>query len=97
VLLIFDEVITGFRVSPGGAQVRYGVTPDLTTFGKIAAGGMPGAAVAGKAEIMDMMAFRGDPAWDNRRRIGQGGTFNANPTHGSGGHHGIEPHRHGAH
>jgi hypothetical protein len=43
------------------------------------------------------MAFRGDPAWDNRRRIGQGGTFNANPTHGSGGHHGIEPHRHGAH
>jgi glutamate-1-semialdehyde 2,1-aminomutase len=79
VLLIFDEVITGFRVSPGGAQVRYGVTPDLTTFGKIVAGGMPGAAVAGKAEIMDMMAFRGDPAWDNRRRIGQGGTFNANP------------------
>jgi len=40
---------------------------------------MPGAAVAGKAEIMDMMAFRGDPTWDNRRRIGQGGTFNANP------------------
>ena len=49
--------------------MRYGVTPDFTTFGKIVAEGMPGAAVAGKAEIMDMMASRGDPAWDNRRRF----------------------------
>jgi glutamate-1-semialdehyde 2,1-aminomutase len=79
VLLIFDETITGFRVSKGGAQVRYNIDPDLSTFGKIVAGGMPGAAVGGRAEIMEMMAFRGTPDWDNVRRIGQGGTFNANP------------------
>jgi glutamate-1-semialdehyde 2,1-aminomutase len=79
VVLLFDETITGFRISKGGAQVRYNVEPDLTTFGKIVAGGMPGAAVGGKAEIMEMMSFRGEPDWDNHRRIGQGGTFNANP------------------
>ena len=49
VVLIFDEVVTGFRASPGGAQVRYGVAPDLTTLAKIVAGGLPGGAVAGKA------------------------------------------------
>ena len=59
--------------------MRYNVEPDLTTFGKIVAGGMPGAAIGGKAEIMEMMSFRGEPDWDNHRRIGQGGTFNANP------------------
>ncbi|MCZ6866083.1 MAG: aminotransferase class III-fold pyridoxal phosphate-dependent enzyme [Chloroflexi bacterium] len=79
VVLIFDETITGFRISKGGAQVRYNVEPDLTTFGKIVAGGMPGAAIGGKAEIMEMMSFRGTPDWDDHRRIGQGGTFNANP------------------
>ena len=79
VVLIFDETITGFRISKGGAQVRYNVEPDLTTFGKIVAGGMPGAAIGGKAEIMEMMSFRGNPDWDDHRRIGQGGTFNANP------------------
>lgn len=79
VVLIFDETITGFRISKGGAQVKYNIEPDLTTFGKIVAGGMPGAAVGGKAEIMEMMSFKGTPEWDNRRRIGQGGTFNANP------------------
>ena len=47
VLLMFDEVVTGFRVAPGGAQALYGVTPDLTTLAKIVAGGMPGGAVAG--------------------------------------------------
>ena len=78
-MLIFDETITGFRISKGGAQVRYNVEPDLTTFGKVVAGGMPGAAVGGKAEIMEMMSFKGTPDWDNHRRIGQGGTFNANP------------------
>ena len=79
VALIFDETITGFRVSKGGAQVRYNIEPDLSTFGKIVAGGMPGACVAGKTELLEMMSFRGDPEWDNNRRIGQGGTFNANP------------------
>ena len=48
VLLIFDEVITGFRVAPGGAQAHYNVTPDLTTLAKILAGGLPGGALAGK-------------------------------------------------
>jgi glutamate-1-semialdehyde 2,1-aminomutase len=79
VVLIFDEVVTGFRVSPGGAQVRYRVTPDLTTMAKIVAGGVPGGAVAGKAEIVDMLAHRGDPEWDDRRRVYHPGTFNANP------------------
>ncbi len=49
-ILIFDEIVTGFRVAPGGAQERYGVTPDLTALAKILAGGLPGGAVAGKAE-----------------------------------------------
>ncbi len=49
VVLIFDEVITGFRYAPGGAQQRYGITPDLTTMAKILAGGLPGGAVAGRA------------------------------------------------
>ncbi|MSQ05712.1 MAG: aminotransferase class III-fold pyridoxal phosphate-dependent enzyme [Dehalococcoidia bacterium] len=79
VVLIFDEVVTGFRASPGGAQMRYGVEPDLTTLAKIVAGGLPGGAVGGKAEIVDMIAHRGDPAWDNQRRVYHPGTFNGNP------------------
>ena len=79
VLLIFDEVVTGFRVSPGGAQERFGVTPDLTAMAKIVAGGLPGGAVGGKGEIVDMIAFRGDPEWDSQRRVSHPGTFNANP------------------
>ncbi len=79
VLLIMDEVVTGFRVSPGGAQGRFGIDPDLTTMAKIVAGGLPGGAVGGKAEIMDMIAFRDDPEWDSSRRIAHQGTFNANP------------------
>ena len=79
VLLIFDEVVTGFRVSPGGAQERFGVTPDLTAMAKIVAGGLPGGVVGGKGEIVDMIAFRGDPEWDTRKRVSHPGTFNANP------------------
>ena len=79
VVLIFDEVVTGFRASPGGVQVRYGISPDLTTMAKIVAGGLPGGAVGGKAEIIDMIAHRGDPEWDNSRRVYHPGTFNANP------------------
>ena len=52
-LLIFDEVITGFRVSLNGAQGRFGITPDLTTLGKIAGGGFPVGAVVGKKEILE--------------------------------------------
>jgi glutamate-1-semialdehyde 2,1-aminomutase len=78
-LLIFDEVITGFRYSPGGAQAYFGVTPDMTTLAKIVAGGLPGAAVVGKKELLSMMAHRGDPVFDRSQRVAQNGTFNSNP------------------
>jgi glutamate-1-semialdehyde 2,1-aminomutase len=78
-VLIFDEVVTGFRVSPGGAQARPGVTPDLTTLAKILAGGLPGGAVAGKTDIISMLEFRSDTAWNLTQRVGHPGTFNANP------------------
>ena len=79
VVFIMDEVITGFRLSPGGAQVRWDIEPDLTTMAKIVAGGQPGAAVGGRADIMELMAFRDDPEWDAVHRVPQGGTFNAQP------------------
>jgi glutamate-1-semialdehyde 2,1-aminomutase len=74
VVLIFDEVITGFRWSSGGAQVRYGIKPDLTTMAKIVSGGMPGAAVGGRADIMSGLVGP-----DPKQRVAQGGTFNGNP------------------
>ncbi|MFO7255235.1 aspartate aminotransferase family protein [Limnochorda pilosa] len=77
-VLIFDEVITGFRLAPGGAQERYGVLPDLTCLAKIVSGGMPGAAVAGRAEIMAYLDFR-DEAWNRSQRVAHLGTFNATP------------------
>ena len=79
VVLIFDEVITGFRYAPGGAQEYFSVTPDLTTLAKIVAGGLPGGALSGKREIMSMMTFRGEPDWDRGQRVAHAGTFNANP------------------
>lgn len=84
VVLIFDEVVTGFRTSPGGAQARYGVTPDLTTLAKILGGGLPGGAVAGSKEIMDVIAHRsdGDSALP---RVGHPGTFNGNPVSAAAG------------
>jgi glutamate-1-semialdehyde 2,1-aminomutase len=78
VVLIFDEVITGFRWSPGGAQEYYGITPDMTTMAKIVAGGMPGGAVAGKAGIMEVQTFTGDAKHDRFQRVLQQGTFNCN-------------------
>ena len=79
VVLIFDEVITGFRYAPGGAQEYFNVIPDLTTLAKIVAGGLPGGAVCGRRELMSMIAHRGDPAWDRSERVAHAGTFNANP------------------
>jgi glutamate-1-semialdehyde 2,1-aminomutase len=70
-LLIFDEVITGFRVARGGAQELYGVTPDLTVLGKIAGGGLPLAAFGGRAEVMDEVAPEGP--------VYQAGTLSGNP------------------
>ncbi len=78
-VLIFDEVVTGFRVSPGGVQARSGVTPDLTTLAKILAGGLPGGAVSGKADILSMLEFRDDAGWNAGMRVAHPGTFNANP------------------
>jgi glutamate-1-semialdehyde 2,1-aminomutase len=78
VLLIFDEVITGFRWSRGGAQGRYGITPDLCILAKIVAGGLPGGAVAGRADIMAQLdAAAAKTA--GREKIGHQGTFNSNP------------------
>ena len=70
VLLIFDEVLTGFRVAKGGAQELYGVTPDLACFAKALGGGAPIAAVAGKEDLMGMIG----PG-----KVGFGGTYNGNP------------------
>ncbi len=71
VVLIFDEVMTGFRVSLGGAQGLYGITPDLTTFGKIIGGGMPVGCFGGKKEIMSHIAPLGP--------VYQAGTLSGNP------------------
>jgi glutamate-1-semialdehyde 2,1-aminomutase len=70
-LLIFDEVITGFRVGPGGAQGRYGVTPDLTVLGKIVGGGMPVGAYGGPADLMALIAPSGP--------VYQAGTLSGHP------------------
>ena len=78
-LLIFDEIVTGFRVSPGGAQVRFGIEPDLSALGKILGGGLPAAATAGRADVMDMIGHRPDEGWNTTGRVGHPGTFNANP------------------
>ena len=77
-LLIFDEVITGFRWSKGGAQKRLGVTPDLTVLAKIVAGGLPGGAVAGRADVLDQLDAQ-IMKQAAREKIGHQGTFNANP------------------
>ena len=79
VILIFDEVVTGFRVAPGGAQEKLGITPDLTTMAKILAGGLPGGAVAGREDILAYLATKPDPAENRRSKIAHAGTFNANP------------------
>ncbi len=74
-LLAFDEIITGFRVALGGAQERYGVTPDLASFGKIAGGGLPLGLVAGRKEILSLA----DPSRKERFVSIGGGTFSENP------------------
>jgi glutamate-1-semialdehyde 2,1-aminomutase len=83
-LLIFDEVVTGFRTSRGGAQAALGIRPDLSSFAKIVAGGMPGAAVAGRKDILDLLDFAASAA-AGREKIGHPGTFNANPVSAAAG------------
>lgn len=70
-LLIFDEVMTGFRLAPGGAQERFGIRADLVTYGKVIGGGMPIGAFAGKADILDQVAPTG--------KVYQAGTLSGNP------------------
>jgi glutamate-1-semialdehyde 2,1-aminomutase len=79
-LLIFDEVITGFRISPGGAQGYYGVTPDITTLAKILAGGLPGGCVAGRADVLAYIEPR-----PGKPKMKHPGTYNANPLSASAG------------
>ncbi len=79
VVMILDEVITGFRWSPGGLQQRLGIDPDLCTLAKILTGGLPGGAVAGRGDIMQVMEQTGDSGHDRYQRVLHGGTFNANP------------------
>jgi glutamate-1-semialdehyde 2,1-aminomutase len=70
-VLIFDEVMTGFRVGPGSAQGLYGITPDLSTFGKVVGGGMPLGAFGGRRDIMEKIAPLGP--------VYQAGTLSGNP------------------
>ncbi len=86
VVLIFDEVITGFRYTPGGAQEYFGVTPDLSTHAKILAGGYPGGSVSGRADIMAMLDHHDeDDDWQRYKRVAHPGTFNANPVSAAAG------------
>jgi len=81
-LLIFDEVMTGFRVHPGGAQARYGVRPDLTTLGKVIGGGLPVGAYGGRRDLMERIAPAGP--------VYQAGTLSGNPLAMAAGRHTLE-------
>ncbi len=83
-ILIFDEVVTGFRVLPGGAQQALGVTPDMTTLAKIVSGGLPGGAVAGRKDLLDWLDFKVTAA-RGEEKIYHPGTFNANPVSAAAG------------
>ncbi len=79
-LLVIDEVITGFRWSTGGYQATVGVVPDLSPLGKMVAGGLPGSAVCGSAEVMEFLKIKqGQADWNRHRRVVHPGTWNANP------------------
>ena len=78
VILIFDEVVTGFRVCFGGAQDRWGVVPDMTTFGKIIGGGLPLGAVVGRRDIMEVAVTTGNPEQDLATKVHMVGTNSGN-------------------
>jgi glutamate-1-semialdehyde 2,1-aminomutase len=84
ILLIFDEVVTGFRVAPGGAAEALGIRPDLMSYAKIIAGGLPGGAVAGRKDVMDALDFEATKR-AGREKIQHPGTYNANPVSAAAG------------
>lgn len=79
IVLIFDEVVTGFRLAWGGAQERYGVVPDLAAYGKTISGGYPSAAICGRADLLDTANPRREPYPADPQTIIASGTFNGNP------------------
>ncbi|MSO90183.1 MAG: aminotransferase class III-fold pyridoxal phosphate-dependent enzyme [Acetobacteraceae bacterium] len=83
-LLIMDEVVTGFRVSKGGAAAEFGITPDLSSFAKIIAGGLPGAAIGGRKDILDLLDFAVTKK-SGKEKVQHPGTFNANPVSAAAG------------
>ncbi|MBS0643643.1 MAG: aminotransferase class III-fold pyridoxal phosphate-dependent enzyme [Acetobacteraceae bacterium] len=83
-ILVFDEVVTGFRVSPGGMQAECGVIPDMTTLAKIVSGGLPGGAVVGRKDLLDWLDFKVSAA-KGQEKIYHPGTFNANPVSAAAG------------
>lgn len=78
IVLIFDEVVTGFRVSTGGAQGHHGITPDIASYAKIVAGGLPGGCIAGRKDILDYLDFEVAEK-KGVEKVGHQGTYNANP------------------
>ena len=77
-LLIFDEVVTGFRIARGGAEEALGVRPDLSSWAKVVAGGLPGGCITGRADVLDLLDFERSAA-TGREKVSHYGTFNANP------------------
>src|SRR6185437_211311 len=82
IVLIFDEVVTGFRIAWGGAQERYGVVPDLATYGKAMSGGFPMAAIAGRADVMAYLDAR---RVERDKLVWASGTLSGNPVSASAG------------
>jgi len=85
VLLIFDEVISGFRLSYGGAQERFGITPDIATYGKVMGGGFPAGAIAGSVDALQPLVTSGDVLRDLQEKVLIIGTFSGNPVTASAG------------
>ena len=85
IVLIFDEVISGFRCSPKGAQGYYGITPDLTTLAKVLAGGFPGGALAGRADLLGVLEYRHTADGLRLPDVPHPGTFNASPVSAAAG------------
>ena len=79
IILIYDEVVTGFRYAVGGCQEYFDILPDMTTLAKVMAGGLNGGAVVGRKDIMEIFEPKADPEWKRYQMVPHPGTFNANP------------------